>query len=173
MRPFVSVPLKYGVIAGFLSAFLAIGLYYMGRHPFLIPVYFDFRIFVLGVFIFFTLKELRDLHYDGVLYFWQGILCSFLFTAIFGTAGAITIMTFAWIVPEFLQSYITLSMEQIKSLPADVIDRIGKEVYQRNLELLPATSEFDLGILYFIQSFMISFFITIILSVILRREPKS
>jgi len=173
MRPLFQVPLKYGAIAGVLGAILVIGLYYLGRHPFLIPVFFDFRIFLFGVFIFFTLKELRDYYYQGVLYFWQGIIGSFFFTVVFATIAAGLLAIFIAIVPGFLTAYIEQSIEQIKGLPADIIERIGKDVYERNLKLLPSTNGFDLALLYFTQSFMIAFFISIILSVILRRQPKT
>jgi hypothetical protein len=173
MKPLVNVSLKYGVIGGLLGTVLVIGLYYINRHPFLIPVFFDFRIIFFAVLIFFMLKELRDYHQGGVLYFWQGIIASFLFTGTFAIIAAGGIWLFTEAVPAFLQSYIDLSMAQIKSLPADIIERIGKDVYQRNLEQLPTTNGFDLAMLYFWQSYMIALFISIILSVILRRQPKT
>jgi hypothetical protein len=173
MRPLIKVPFKYGAIAGLLGAILVIGLYYIGRHPFLIPVFLDFRVFLFGIFIFFILKELRDYWYGGILYFWQGVLGSLLFTVMFALIAAGFLWIFIWFVPDFLQSYIDQSLEQLKLLPEEVIARIGKAVYQRNLEMLPATNGFDLALLYFMQSFMISFFISIILSVILRRQPKT
>lgn len=173
MKPLFKVPLKYGAVGGALGTILVIGLYYMGRHPFLIPVFFDFRIFLFAVFVFFTLKELRDYVYEGILYFWQGILSSFFFTVIYALIAATGISLFIAVDPGFLNAYITLSTEQLKALPADIIQRIGKEVYERNLKLLPATNGFDLAVLYFTQSFMISFFISVILSVVLRRQPKT
>ncbi len=173
MKPLVKVPLKYGVIAGALGALLVIGLYYLGRHPFIIPVYLDFRIFLFGIFIFFTLKELRDYWFGGVLYFWQGLIASLLFTVLFALIASLTITVFASAAPVFVRDYVSLTVEQLRSLPPEVIEKIGKDVYERNLEMLPATNAFDLALLYFTQSFMISFFISIIISVVLRRQPKT
>jgi hypothetical protein len=173
MRPLFQVPLKYGAIAGVLGAALVIGLYYIGPHPFLIPVYLDFRIFLFGVFIFFTLKEIRDFYKGGILYFWEGLIGSFIFTTAFAVIAAAGMIVFILIVPDFLQSYITQSIEQLKLLPPDIIERIGKDVFERNLEILPATNGFDLALLYLLQSFMIGMFISILLSVILRRQPKT
>lgn len=173
MKPLIQVPLKYGAVGGALGSILVIALYYLGPHPFLIPVYFDFRIFLFVVFIFFTLKELRDYNYGGILYFWQGIIASFFFTVIFAVVAAAGIAIFIRAVPNFLEAYIALSVEQLKNLPADTIQRIGKDTYERNLTLLPATNGIDLALLYLFQSFMIAFFISIILSVILRRQPKT
>lgn len=173
MKPLVKISLRYGVLAGIIGSILLTGLYYIGRHPFLIPVFMDFRIFLFGIFIFFTLRELRDIHQNGILYFWQGVFASFLFTLSYAVLASLLLLTLIYFVPAFLTDYISLSIAQLKALPPDVIGQIGREVYDRNLELLPATRGSDLAFLYFSQSFMISLFISIILSVILRRQPKT
>jgi hypothetical protein len=173
MKTLAKVALKYGAIAGFIGSAILTGLYFLGRHPFLIPVFLDFRIILFGVFIFFTLKELRDLYQGGILYFWQGILSSFIFIAVFAALSSLAVLTLIWLVPAFLSDYISLSIEQLKSLPKELVDNIGKDVYERNLRLLPSTTASAMGVLYFWQSFIIGLFISIILSVILRRQPKS
>lgn len=172
MKPLVKISLRYGVLAGIIGSVLLVGLYYIGRHPFLIPVFMDFRIFLFGIFIFFTLRELRDIYQDGILYFWQGVFASFLFTLCYAVLASLLLSLFVHFVPDFLTDYISLSIAQLKMLPPDVIQQIGKEVYESNLEMLPATRSADLAFLYFSQSFMISLFISIILSVILRKQPK-
>lgn len=173
MNPLVKVSLRYGLLAGIIGSALLIGLYYMGRHPFLIPVYIDFRIILFGILIFFTLREIRDYHQQGVMYFWQGFLASFLFTLAYAIVSSLVLVVFMELTPAFVSDYISMSVQQLKSLPAEVIDSIGKEVYEQNLKLLPETDANDLGFLYFLQSFLISLFISIILSVILRRQPQT
>lgn len=173
MKPIIKVPLTNGAIAGVLGSFFLIGLYYIGRHPFLIPVYVDSRIFLFGFFIFFTLKELRDYHHGGSLYFWEGLIASFFFVISFSIISCIFIAGFGLWIPEFLSSYISLTLGALKNLPAQTIEKIGKQVYERNLMLLPSTNAFDLVILYFWQSLVIGTFISIILSVIVRRQPKT
>ncbi|MEX2233711.1 MAG: DUF4199 domain-containing protein [Cyclobacteriaceae bacterium] len=173
MNLLVKVSVRYGLLAGIFGCVLIFGFYYLGPHPFVIPVYMDFRIILFALFIFFALREIRDYYQNGVLYFWQGIFTSFLFTITYAALSSLILVLFMRIEPAFLTDYIRLSIQQLKSLPPEVIERIGNEVYNRNLELLPATNTFDLGFLYFSQSFMISLFISIILSVILRRQPKT
>ena len=50
---------------------------------------------------------------------------------------------------------------------------MGKEIYERNLAELPTTNISRLTITYFIHGLVIGFFVNIILSVILRRQPKT
>lgn len=172
MSPLFKVSFRYGLLAGIIGSALVIGLYYMGRHPFLIPVYMDFRIILFGVFMFFTLREVRDYYQNGVLYFWQGFISCFLFTVTYAVLSSGVLMVFIYAVPKFLSDYVDLSLKQLNSLPTEVIDSIGREVYEKNLELLPKTDALDLASLYLLQCFLISLFLSIILSVTLRKEPK-
>ncbi len=173
MKPIVKVPAVNGLIAGALGAILNIILFYIGKHPLLVPPYFDYRIILMGIFIFFTLREFRDNYQEGILYFWQALICSVLFTTAFGLTAALIIYVFGVAEPDFVQEYIRLFSEFLKAWPPEEIERLGKDAYQRNLEQLPATNAFDLALQYFVQSYAIGFFISIILSVILRREPKT
>lgn len=170
--PLLKVVARYGLIAGIMGFGLLIGLYYMGRHPFLIEIIFDFRIILLGIFIFFALKEFREDHQDGVLYFWQGLIGSFVLTAVFGTVAAFLIYVFGSWNTEFVQTYSTQLTDRLSQLPAELVEQIGKEDVERNLIAIQATTIGDLAVTYFVHSFIISFFISIILSVVLRRQPK-
>ncbi|HMJ70093.1 MAG TPA: DUF4199 domain-containing protein [Cyclobacteriaceae bacterium] len=169
----VRVPTRYGFIGGILGFVLLIILYYIDRHPFLIPVFFDFRVALFAVFMYFILKELRDYYYGGILFFWQGLAACGLFLITFAFVTGLLIWIFAINVPDFVIQYVELATNQIKTFPKENIEQIGRDVYERNLALLPTTSAFDLAALYFVQCFGIGLFISIILSVLLRRQPKN
>ena len=172
MNSLAKVSLRNGVLAGIIGSGLLIGLYHMGRHPFLIPLFLDFRIMLFSVFIFFTLKELRDYHNGGMLSFWEGMLSSLLFTLAFAAIALLVLQIFISTTPAFLQEYITLKIQELKTWPAEEIEK-GKSIYEYSLEQLPRTTAWDIAFQYFLQSFPISLFISIILSVTLRRQPKT
>lgn len=167
------VSIRYGLIGGVLGFVLVIILYYIDRHPFLIPVFFDFRVALFGVFMFFVLKELRDYHYGGLLFFWQGISACGIFVITFAVTASLLIWAFAINVPDFVIQYVELATNQLRTFPKETIDQIGRDVYEKNLALLPGTKGFDMAALYFVQCFGIGLFISIIISVILRRQPKN
>lgn len=170
LSPLLKVVARYGLFAGIMGFGLLMGLYYMGRHPFLIEIIFDFRIILLAVFIFFGLKEFREDHQQGVLYFWQGMIGSLVLTIVFGTVAAFLIYIFGSWNSEFVQTYIAQLTERLNQLPPEFVEQIGKEELERNLKTLPATTIGDLAVKYLAQSFVISFFISVILSVVLRRQ---
>lgn len=170
--PLLSVSLRYGAVCGVLALVLLVVTYYIGRHPLMISPYLDFRILLFAVFIFFTLKEVRDYYQEGVLYFWQGLIGSVLVVVVATIIAAIGIQIFASLEKEFITSYVEQMTAYLKTFPKEDIDRIGKEVYDRNLELLPATNSSILAFTYFMQGLVIGFFVSIILSAILRKQPK-
>jgi hypothetical protein len=170
--PLVSIGLQWGGLAGTLTVVLLIAMYYVGRHPLMISPFMDFRILLLGVCIFFSLREFRDGHQQGALYFWQGMVGGFIMVVVAATLASLLLMVFCSLEASFIPDYVQAMTAYLKTFPAHDIERIGKDVYERNLELLPATNPRQIASLYFMQSLMIGFFVSIILSVILRKEPK-
>jgi hypothetical protein len=169
--PLVRSPLRFGLIGGVVGFGLIVALFYMGSHPLLVPVFLDFRIVLFGVFLFFSLRELRDYYFGGILYFWQGMVAGFILIITFAIIASGLMVAFGSLESRFVSTYIEQFTEQARQFPPEVIDRIGREAFERNLATLPGTSPFDLALLYFWQCFVIGFFISIIISVILRRQP--
>lgn len=170
--PLVRVPIRYGLVSGIVGFILLLILYYTNHHPFLIPVFVDYRIALLAIVFIFALKELRDYYYQGVLHFWQGMLGTFLITLIFAVIASTALYFFATYNQEFVESYISLSLKQVQAFSDDDINQLGREVYDAGIASLKQADAYFLATRYFVQSFIISFFLSIIISVILRRQPK-
>ena len=168
----LKVSLRYGIAAGVLAFVLLIVMYYVGQHPLLISPFLDFRVLLFGIFIFFTLKEFRDYFQAGELHLWQGMLGGIIVIFVATTLASALMYLFGTLQEEFLNSYIIQITAYVKSFPKEDIDRIGKDIYERNLKALPTTNMSALAITYFMQGLIIGFFVNIILSVSLRRQPK-
>ncbi len=172
-NPLARVSLRNGIIAGLFSCCALVVLFAIGKHPMLFQVFFDFRIILFGLFFTLTLKEIRDNFQQGVLYFWQGMLSCLLFTIVFAVATTLFIVVLCNFYAPFLTNYIELGLAQAKALPPETVNEIGKQVYESMLRSLPTVTGWDLARKYFGQSFIISFFFSIIISVILRRQPNN
>ena len=170
--PLFRVPLRYGLVGGVIGSIVIAALYFMDRHPFLLPVIFDFRIILFAVFIFFSLKELRDYYLQGVLFFWQGMIGSYVFLTTSALIGSVFTWCFARWNSNFLPSYITKLQAQIISYKEEIITTVGAEAYNQQLTRLPLTSPLDLAGDYFLKSMIIGLFLAIIITVILRKQPK-
>jgi hypothetical protein len=172
-QPLIRIAIRYGLLAGVIGALLLIILYYLGRHPFVIPVFFDFRIILFALLLVFSLREFRDFQNQGILYFWQGMIGSFVLTFCYALVSSVLLFFFVSWNKEFLSSFIELTLEQAKSYPAEDIERMGKDTFEQGLKAIREADAAYLAKRYFFQSFIISFFISIIISVILRRQPKT
>jgi hypothetical protein len=171
-KTLLKISARYGVVAGILAFILLIAIYHMGSHPLLVSPFLDFRILLFGVFIFFTLKEFRDYYQNGTLLFWQGLAGGALVTLIASTITSGLLWLFGNWEEEFVISYVNQFTAYLKSFPKEDINRIGKEIYERNLNALPATNSLDLTQTYFMQGLAIGFFVNIVLSVILRKQSN-
>ena len=85
-----------------------------------------------------------------------------LFILIFGT----------WIEPEFVTNFIQSSIDQIESAKEKISTAIGEDELTKILEILPSTTLFDLALDYFLKSLPYGLFLTIIISLILRKKPN-
>jgi len=75
--------------------------------------------------------------------------------------------------PDFIASYINRMTVYLQTFSKEDIERIGKEVFDRNLKALPATNIYEMAKTYFAQGLAIGLFVSIILSVITRKQPKN
>jgi hypothetical protein len=171
--PLIKISVRYGAVAGALALALLVASYYLGRHPLLIAPFLDFRILLFGIFIFFSGKELRDYEQGGVLYFWQAMLAGGLVVLMASVVSTLGMQVFGAMETKFVRVYIQQMTDYLKTFPPEAIERVGKDVYDRNLSELSATNVSELSITYFAQGMVIGFLDTIILSVILRRQPKN
>jgi hypothetical protein len=170
--PLFTIAVRYGAIAAVLSIALNMAMFYMNRHPVMISPYLDFRVFLYGIFIFFSLKEYRDFHNEGALHFFQGMFGSFVLVATAGVLGSILYRIFGAFETNFIPEYIRLMTEYLNGWPEEDIARVGKETFERNLQDLPSTNMGQIATMYLVQSFGIGLFVSIIMSVILRKQPK-
>ncbi|MFM9076233.1 MAG: DUF4199 domain-containing protein [Bacteroidota bacterium] len=171
-RPLVTVMARYGLISGLLSLASAISFYYMGKHPFWIYPMFDVRILFIAIFLVFGLREVRDYFFGGILFFWQGLGGSLVFLGVMATLCYAGIMAFGSVEPGFLQEYIRQGFEQISALSPDALQQIGAPAVEETKQHLPNTTLEWMARRYATQTFGFGFFITIIIAVVLRRQPK-
>ncbi len=176
MKPIISIPLKYGLIGSVLAIILLSVLYYTGTHPLLIPTFFDYRIILFGLFIFFGIKEFKDYHNEGFLQFWQGMVIGIGIYVVIGLVVGLFLIAFAAIEPQFHEDYIAGTIRGLELNKDQLLNQgkitITEEQYNDQLEKLKNTPISYLGVDYFIKSGVLGFFLTIILSVILRKSEK-
>ncbi len=172
-NPLIKIPFRYGLLGGVVGCLAIAVLYFIGRHPFLLPVVFDFRILMFSVFIFFSLREIRDYHQQGILFFWQGMVGSYVFVITSALVGSVFTWAFAKGNGDFLPSYIQKLQQQMLNYKEEIVKSVGTDAYRQQLAKLPFTTPLDMAGDYFLKSLIIGLFLAIIMSVILRKQPKT
>ena len=173
LSPIVKIPLKYGLFASLIGIVLIVVFFFSNRHPLLIPIFYDYRIFLFGVFIFFGVKEFKQYYNDDRLHFWQGLIIGVIIYVTVGILVSLFIIIYVEVHPEFLSQYIEgtirgLELNKDQLLHQSPI-KITEEEYQAQIDLLRNIPSWKLGQDYFIKSCIIGFFLAIILAVFLRR----
>jgi hypothetical protein len=171
-HPLFRIPFRYGLIGGVLGCMVIASLYYMGQHPFLVPWIVDFRIVIFSMFIFLSLKETRDNHLGGSLSFSQGMIGSYVFIGTSAIIGSVFTWCIATWDKNFLPSYISKTTEQVKAFQKEMVENFSAKNYQQQITELQSASQLTLASDYFLKSLIIGLFLTIIISIILRKQTQ-
>jgi len=147
---------------------LLMTLFYLGRFPFL-PVE---RTILFAIFIFFALKEVRDYHQDGILHFWQGMIGGVVCYVTMAVLAAVLLWIWGQVSDVYLANYVEVIGQQLENNRGELEERVGKEALDLQVQKLPLTTITDLALDYILKSMFIGIFLTIIISIILRRQPK-
>jgi len=168
----IKVPVKFGAVGSLLLSILMLILFYMGKHPMLIPVIMDFRLVAIPIFVVLATLEFRDFKNQRKLVFWQGMLIGFVCYFSMGLGAGLFILLFSLANPAFVTQFTDISTQTMIQNKEELLKSIGLEVYNANLAKLPSTTGYDLSVDYFFKTLIVGLFFTIIISVILRRQPK-
>lgn len=175
-NPLLLVPFKYGFIGSLMIILGLIVLFYLGRHPLLLNPILDARIPIYALITFISFKVFRDQYNGGIMHFWQGMAIGLIAYMVMTLGAALFIFIFSGIGnTHFLEEFIRIKSEQLIANKEAYIAAygVGEEAYNYAIEGLPLTQASDLALHYIRQSIPIGLFLTIILSVLLRRKEAT
>lgn len=164
--------MRYGLMAGALGLVAIAAFFYIGKHPFWIFPLFDVRIILMLIFLIIALREVREYHFGGLLFFWQAMTGSLLFVMVTACTGYLGVWLFGTIDADFLGVYVQQGQEQIARLSPDDIKELGPPAVEELKRTLPLTTLGWMAKRYAIQTIFMGFFISIVISVVLRRQTS-
>ncbi len=164
----ISIPLKYGAIGGGLVIILFLVFYFLGKNPIIEIKFVD--ILLLGIFIFFCLKEFRDRHNNRELHFWQGVTGGMITYFTIAIISSIFILILLVIIdPNLTTNYIESRIALLNENKDTLIESINEQAYIDAVAGVKETTPLDLAIDDFLKKSIIGLFLTIIIAVILRK----
>jgi putative flippase GtrA len=168
---FFKIALKYGLTGAILNIVALVVLYQIGSNPIISNTLSGMLVLIL--FVFFAVKEFRDVYNHKQLHFWQGLLL--------GTATyliiAIVSAGFYYLYLSYFDQELLITIKEVQrsflaSNESEMVKERGEDWFRKNLEMIDEITVADLAWDDFLRKAGIGVFVTIIISVILRRVPK-
>lgn len=170
LPPIVAVPVKFGLVGGAMTILLFLVIYFLGQNPLLVYGNFDFSFLLLPVFIFFSIKEFRDYKNHKQLGFWQSMAVGIISYVTMALISAFFIWFFLnFINSELVSGYIADRIQLIVHMKGELIEKLGTEMYEKTYHELESTTAYVIALDDFLKKIFIGLFLTLILSVILRK----
>jgi hypothetical protein len=169
-KPLFAVPIKFGSFAGIMSVITFMMLYFLDFNPFVESRMMD--VVLIPIFLFFGIKDFRDVKNGRVLHYWQGMTVGVITYLLMGLISFVFIMIFIELEPQALTDYITNRLALMEASKVQFLEQLGEETYNTAMVDLSKTSGLDLAIDDFLKKSVIGLMLTIMISVILRKQPK-
>ncbi|MCZ6521699.1 MAG: DUF4199 domain-containing protein [Bacteroidetes bacterium] len=164
----LQVSIKFGLIGVLLSIILFMALYFVDRNPLINSKFFDF--IVIPIMIFFAIKEYRDYENQGKLWFWQGMSIGFINYMTIGIFSALFVGTFiVWIDGQVLMGFINNRVDYLMTHKVEILKEMNEDRFIETIENVKKISTMDVLWDQILRKMIIGLFLTIILSVFLRK----
>ncbi len=172
IKKLIKTALLYGALCAGLLMVLFVVLFVGGKHPQMINPVLDIRLVLLPVFMFLSLKIYRDNLNGGVLHLWQGLIGGAIIVVVVGLLMMAFISIYGQLETEYVPRYVSEITQFFEKGRPAFVEQQGEEVLDAQLEKLPHTTAFALALDYFWKTLLIGVFWNIIISIIIRKQPK-
>ena len=172
----ISLPVRFGMVGGIAVLVLFLVLYFFERNPLLITdmvemfTYVIMLAVIMGLFIYFALKEFRDVYNKGELHFWQGMTGGMICYLVISSISALFIFVMTVIIdPELTTNYIEGRLELMEEKKIEMVERIGEERFAVVKSDILQTTPLRLVWDDFLKKSFLGLFLTIVIAIILRK----
>ncbi len=166
------VSLRYAVFCGVFLIVLFFVSGYFGTNPMIDLTHLVFDAIIFGVFIFFALKDFRVNIYNGYLHFWQGMTIGFFVYSVTALIFTVFLAAYLWLDPSVLPAYKSSAIDFLMSKKEIYTEQFGEEGFQVQLDGIDTVTAMDLWASSGVKKIIAGFFVTPVISIILRKKPK-
>jgi hypothetical protein len=166
------VAIKYAVVNGAFLILLFWLSFRLGSNPLIDFRHFFIDVIIFGLFIFFSCREFKIYHNQGVFHFWQGMTLGFMTYVPASIIFALGLTLFFLFDPNLMDRYIVQAETFLIENQAKFSENISKDMLQKQIEDLKDVTAKDLVISSVLKKLMVGFFISPVISIILRKKPN-
>lgn len=163
---------KYALICGvFLTVLYHLSAFF-GLNPLINIGHLVFDILIFGLFIFFALKEFKTYDNEGILHFWQGMTIGFIVFGLSTVVFSMALVIFFIFDENAVINYQEAATNFLNSRAEIYKEQFGEEGFAKQLTEIQNVAVSDLIISSAVKKILAGFFITPVISIILRKQPK-
>ena len=166
------ISIKYALFCALFSVVLFFLSGYVGANPLIDLTHLFFDVIIIGVFIFFTQKDFKTSENDGYLHFWQGMTLGFFVYTVVGVIFAGFLAMYLWLDPGALPAYKESATAFLSEKRDIYVEQFGEEGFQIQLDGIELVTATDLWVSSAVKKIIAGFFVTPVISIILRKKPK-
>ncbi|MEQ8473682.1 MAG: DUF4199 domain-containing protein [Marinoscillum sp.] len=164
--------IKYAPVCGLFMILIYHLSFRFGVNPQIDLSHLLFDLILLGLFIFFTAKDFKTYRNDGVFHFWQGMTIGFQVYMIATVIFCLSQIIYFTIDAEAVINYREEATNFLKERSGLFIEKFGDEGYALQLEEIEKVGKWDLILGSSGKKLLAGFFITPVISIILRKQPN-
>jgi hypothetical protein len=128
---YLKIPLNYGTIAGIAVFVVYVFNYLIGFNPFGNASWL--AAWVPFVFIYLTIKNVRQKEFNGYISYWQAVRMSMVMVLIYATLGnMLNYIFFNFAAPQVFDEFINQAIEELEKIESF----LGAEMYEKMVEEL-------------------------------------
>ncbi len=168
----IKISIKYAVLCGiFLMVSYHISVFF-NSNPLIDVSHLIFDLILFGLFIFFGQKEFKTYQSEGVFHFWQGMTMGFLIYSIAAIVFGIGLYGYFLMEPEAIEIYKEEALTFLQERSDMFISEFGEQRLIEQKAEIEAITKVDLLKSAMVKKILAGFFITPVISIILRKQPK-
>lgn len=170
------VATKNGAAGGAMIVLAFLVFYYIGMQPWRNLISFILDVVIIGFFLILSIREFKVNFNGNELRFYHGMSIGFL--TFFVTAGIYGIfygVFINWVEPDFLNEYISLAIEDLngrKELLTENIEGDPEVFFEEQIQGIREITKSQLIFDAFIKRVLIGFFLTPMISIVLRTPQQ-
>lgn len=167
----VKVSVKFGLLGAAVNIVIFLVYFFLGYNPLLEMGALD--IFILPVFLFFGVKEYRDVVNGRLLDFWQGMTVGFIIYSFIAVIFAMFIWLFLEIDTALVEEYISDRLHKTHESKEMIIDKMGQGAFDDTVREIGNMTISDLVLDGLFKKAGIGFLLTSLITVVMKRKDKN
>lgn len=167
MNRYFNASLPFGLSGGVLLMLAFVVMHLLGAEP--VGMVLIFGYVITPIFIFTGIKQFRDKHNGGELFFGQGMTVGFFVYVLMAALSAAFIGIYLALNPELFEVFKNTNIALLEDKKEILLEQLSQQAFDDTYESILQMNRWDVVFNDFLRKIIPGLFFTIIISIILKR----